>query len=154
MKQPRFDTEARSPLAARPVRRRSEKVEEPEAAPPRHDPVAQLIGRLAVPPSSGSAAARGHAAALNRAIGSSPARAGRSLIRLQRKYGNRHVQRVLAVARKEQGEAEVEPEVEAGIQRARGGGQPLDRSVRAQMEPFFGADFGGVRVHTFDARQE
>ena len=40
------------------------------------------------------------------------------------------------------------PEVEQAIQAARGSGQSLDSGVRAQMEPAFGADFGGVRVHT------
>ena len=43
---------------------------------------------------------------------------------------------------------EVAPEVEQSIQRRHGGGQALDDKVRAQMEPAFGADFGGVRVHT------
>ncbi|MBD2501105.1 Rossmann-like fold-containing protein [Anabaena azotica] len=39
-------------------------------------------------------------------------------------------------------------DVEAGIQRARGGGQPLADSIREPMEQAFGADFGGVRIHT------
>lgn len=40
------------------------------------------------------------------------------------------------------------PDMEAAIQRARGSGQPLSRGIRAPMEQAFGADFGGVRVHT------
>ncbi|MBU7584272.1 MAG: DUF4157 domain-containing protein [Nostoc sp. TH1S01] len=40
------------------------------------------------------------------------------------------------------------PDVEAGIQRARSGGQPLADSIREPMEQAFGADFSGVRVHT------
>ncbi|MBD2457284.1 DUF4157 domain-containing protein [Nostoc sp. FACHB-87] len=40
------------------------------------------------------------------------------------------------------------PDVEAGIQRARSGGQPLTDSIREPMEQAFGADFSGVRVHT------
>lgn len=40
------------------------------------------------------------------------------------------------------------PDLEAAIQRARGSGQPLSRGIRAPMEQAFGADFGGVRVHT------
>ncbi|WP_427160120.1 DUF4157 domain-containing protein [Aliinostoc sp. HNIBRCY26] len=40
------------------------------------------------------------------------------------------------------------PDVEAGIQRARGGGQPLADSIREPMEQAFGADFSEVRVHT------
>lgn len=39
-------------------------------------------------------------------------------------------------------------DVESGIESARSGGRPLDDAVRAKMEPAFGADFGGVRVHT------
>ena len=76
-----------------------------------------------------------------------------SLLRLQRDYGNRFVQRVVDLSRREDDGSGVSPEVEQGIQAARGGGQPLARSVRAQMEPAFGADFGGVRVHS-DARAD
>lgn len=43
---------------------------------------------------------------------------------------------------------EAGPEIEGAIEGARGRGQPLDRGVQAQMEQAFGADFGGVRVHT------
>lgn len=46
------------------------------------------------------------------------------------------------------GEMAASPDVEAGIQRARGGGQPLAESIREPMEQAFGADFRGVRVHT------
>jgi hypothetical protein len=70
------------------------------------------------------------------------------LLQLQRQHGNRHVQRVVARARKAEGGAEVDRAVEDAIQRARGSGQPLDSGVRAQMERTLGADFGGVRVHT------
>ena len=69
-------------------------------------------------------------------------------LRLQRRCGNRGVQRALDLARSGHGEAEATPEVEESIQRARGGGQPLDGGVRAQMESAFGTDFGGVRTHT------
>lgn len=67
------------------------------------------------------------------------------LLRLQRQYGNRYVQQLLA--RRVKGDAETVPEGEQAIQRARGGGQALDSGVRAQMEPAFDADFSGVRVH-------
>jgi hypothetical protein len=70
------------------------------------------------------------------------------LLQLQRQYGNRYVQRVLALARKGTGEAEAASELEQNIQQARGGGQPLDRGVQGRMESAFGADFGDVRVHT------
>ncbi|MEH2327118.1 MAG: DUF4157 domain-containing protein [Nostoc sp.] len=39
-------------------------------------------------------------------------------------------------------------DVEAGIQRARGGGQSLADNIREPMEQAFGADFRDVRVHT------
>ncbi len=46
---------------------------------------------------------------------------------------------------------EVAPDVVARIDAARGSGQALPEGVRATMEPLFGADFRGVRVHA-DAR--
>jgi Domain of unknown function (DUF4157) len=70
------------------------------------------------------------------------------LLQLQRKYGNRHVQRMVELSRKGEGEAGVAPEVEAGIEQVRGSGQPLDRAIQRQMESAFGTNFSGVRVHT------
>lgn len=46
---------------------------------------------------------------------------------------------------------EVGAEIEASIQRARGNGSPLAEGVRAPMERAFGADFGGVNIHTGEA---
>ncbi len=43
---------------------------------------------------------------------------------------------------------DVDAAVARSIQRAKGGGQPLDENVRGQMEQGFGASFGGVRMHT------
>jgi hypothetical protein len=77
-----------------------------------------------------------------------PAGNGHALLQLQRQYGNRHVQRVLAQTKTGKGQTGVAPGVEGAIQRSRGRGQALDSGVRAQMEPALGADFGGVRVHT------
>ncbi len=48
----------------------------------------------------------------------------------------------------------VDPAIESQIQGARAGGQPLDAGVRASMEGAFGADFGGVRVHTGQAADD
>lgn len=44
-------------------------------------------------------------------------------------------------------------DLESSISGARGQGQPLGDDVRGSMEQAFGADFGGVRVHT-DARSD
>jgi len=77
--------------------------------------------------------------------------AAQKILRLQRSHGNRHVQRMVALARQATGApggGELDPEVESSIQRARGGGHGLDGSVRAQMETSLGADLSGVRVHT------
>jgi hypothetical protein len=38
--------------------------------------------------------------------------------------------------------------IESGIERSRSGGRPIEASLRGSMESAFGADFGGVRVHT------
>lgn len=43
---------------------------------------------------------------------------------------------------------EVDAELEASIQRARGNGSPLAEGVRAPMERAFGANFGSVNIHT------
>jgi hypothetical protein len=43
---------------------------------------------------------------------------------------------------------DVDTDVARSIQSAKGGGQPLHDGVRSSMERGFGADFGGVRVHT------
>ncbi len=108
-----------------------------------HHPLNQVACRL------GDASCAGaHATRLNRALSSRRSGSGHALLKLQRQYGNRYVQRVLAVSGKGRGEVEAAAEVETGIQRARGGGgQPLSSAVRAQMEPAFKADFSGVRVH-------
>jgi len=44
-------------------------------------------------------------------------------------------------------------DVESSIEGARSGGRGLDKEVRASMEPAFGADFSGVRVHA-DAKSD
>jgi Domain of unknown function (DUF4157) len=71
----------------------------------------------------------------------------KSLLRLQRQYGNRYVGQVLSRGRAGEEGGGLDS-VERSIDRARGGGQGLDHGVRRQMESSFGADFGGVRVHT------
>jgi hypothetical protein len=44
-------------------------------------------------------------------------------------------------------------DVERSIEGARSGGRALDKEVRASMEPAFGADFSGVKVHA-DAKAD
>jgi hypothetical protein len=65
----------------------------------------------------------------------------------QRLRGNAFMQRAVRLARQQNGPAEAGQNVENSIESRRGGGQPLDSSVRRQMEGSFGADFSDVRVH-------
>ncbi len=43
---------------------------------------------------------------------------------------------------------ELDGDLESAVNRARSGGDSLDESLRQPMESAFGADFGGVRIHT------
>jgi hypothetical protein len=108
-----------------------------------HDPMARLLS-----PVGAANSAAIHASLLNRVTASQPSRARSSLLHLQQQRGNRYVQRVVSISRQGNARPEVAPEVEQGIQRARSGGQNLDRKARAQMESAFDADFTNVRVHT------
>ncbi|MEG3936018.1 MULTISPECIES: DUF4157 domain-containing protein [unclassified Microcoleus] len=58
------------------------------------------------------------------------------------------VQRQITVRSAGDAGGELSSEWEGELQRAKGGGQPLSPSVKEPMERAFGADFGGVRVHT------
>ncbi len=61
------------------------------------DPIDQMAAR-----SDGNVpGAKAHATALNHATGFQPARAGRSLLQLQRRYGNHYVEKVVALARED-----------------------------------------------------
>ena len=140
-----FDTrtETKPSLSRQPVRRREQGHVAETSIFPERDPLSRAIS------SAGNLlSATTHASMLNRVTAGRPSRAGQSLLQLQRQYGNRYVQRVLALARKGTGEAEAAPDVEQAIQRVRGGGQALDSGACTQMESAFGADFSGVRVHT------
>lgn len=66
---------------------------------------------------------------------------------LQRRVGNRAVQRLLA-QRAAEGPVELDEDTATRINRERGGGQPLDSALQAQVGAAMGHDFGGVRVHT------
>lgn len=140
---------------------------------PKHTPAARVLLRSAQQRASRRTTAPGTSGP--GPVQRYPQDAG-TLLRRQRELGNRMVQRLItehktnfsspnfsspqaterlpspaAVARKAAqdnapGHA-VGDDVEAEIQRARGAGQPLDSTARAQMEPALGADLGGVRVH-------
>ncbi len=78
---------------------------------------------------------------------------GSSLLQGEARRGGFDLQRQpeeeeTAQAKGEGGAPSVSPSVESGINSIRGGGQPLPESTRSFMEPRFGADFSGVRVHT------
>ena len=117
------------------------------------DPVDRVVCRA-----GDDSCAHAHASALNRSSASAPASVNRSVLQLQRQYGNRYVERVLSLSREsvsrepqhdaDAGASDVSPHVEGAIQQERGGGHGLDSGVRHQMESSLGADFGGVRVHT------
>jgi hypothetical protein len=55
---------------------------------------------------------------------------------------------VQRAATRSQGAGPLDPEVAAEIDAQRGGGSPLPRDVRADMEHHLGHDLEGVRVHT------
>jgi hypothetical protein len=72
----------------------------------------------------------------------------RLIQRLQRERGNAYVQRVVE-ARGTSGRLVglSQPEMVEEVVSRKGGGSPLPAETRGQMEGFFGADLGGVRVH-------
>ena len=133
--------EARSALVQRAELERAET--HADTTPPVQ---ANTVDRVVCRAGDASCAAA-HAAALAPGVHRSPAHG--SVMRLQRQYGNRFARQVLSLARK--GESDLAgPEVERSIETARGGGSALDSGVRSRFEPSYGADFGGVRVHTDD----
>lgn len=69
------------------------------------------------------------------------------LLQLQRQYGNRYVQRVVARVLRLEDDCNGVRDVEGAIESTRGGGQSLDRDVQAQMGRALNADFSSVRVH-------
>lgn len=74
----------------------------------------------------------------------------RSVLSLQRSFGNHFVGVVLRQAAGQGAPSGADPmeSVERTIERERGGGQGMDDGVRSRMERSFGADFSAVRVHT------
>src|SRR5215813_6367915 len=99
----------------------------------------------------GSCAAA-HAATVSRSAGDQRRAVHRSLLRLQRQYGNRYVGQVLRQAGVVEGGGDMDA-IERSIDQARGGGHGMDLMTRNRMESAFGADFSSVRIHT-DARAD
>jgi hypothetical protein len=97
--------------------------------------------------------ASAHAATVSRSSSSQRSLVHRSLLRLQRQYGNQYVGQVLRQAGAIEGDGDGMAAVERSIDQARGGGQGLDHGTQGRMESAFGADFSGVRIHT-DARAD
>ncbi len=108
-----------------------------------HDPFEQISCKI-----GDTSCAAAHASSLRPAASPRAGSNARSIIRLQQRYGNRFVQRVLALSRDGSGNAAVSPDIEQAIQQARGNGLPLGKEIRTSMESAFRADFSGVRVHT------
>jgi len=77
-----------------------------------------------------------------------------AVLALQRAAGNQAVQRLLASRTQQRAAAppgtgfSPNDETAGRIERARGGGQPLEGSLQEQMSKTMGHDFTGVRVHT------
>jgi hypothetical protein len=58
------------------------------------------------------------------------------------------LQRKPLIQRSGKGGFEVDGDFEGSLKSSKGGGAPLPDTLRADFEPKFGADFGGVKVHT------
>ena len=71
---------------------------------------------------------------------------------LQLKLESSGIQRkqlpVMVQRREAIGGGEASTDLESGINRSRGGGQPLDKGLQKSMGQAMGADFSGVKVHT------
>jgi hypothetical protein len=89
-----------------------------------------------------------HAGAVHRAMKRDAVSTQRSLLRLQMRYGNQYVARVIdRVASGEEHAGADMGTIERSIESSRGGGSGMDHSTQTRMETAFGADFSGVRIH-------
>ena len=135
----------------------NEGVQAHQALAPSVEPSAATVHRAASEESSSGVSCRlgdascagAHASSISRRVqdqGSSQ----RSLLTLQRQYGNQYVGEVLRRAPGAGGsDASVNLDhIERSIEQARNGGSGMDHSTRSRMETAFGADFSDVRVHT------
>jgi hypothetical protein len=97
--------------------------------------------------------ASAHAGVLSRSMRVNGASVQQSLLRLQMRYGNQYVGRVLSRASSGGEPAQDMAGIERSIDSARSGGHGMDHPTRTRMETAFGADFSGVRIHT-DSRAD
>jgi hypothetical protein len=67
---------------------------------------------------------------------------------VQRQEDEEEIQTKSFVQRRKDGGFDAGPRIEGRLAALKGGGSPLPGNVRAYMEPRFGADFSGVRLHT------
>src|ERR1700685_4181623 len=93
---PERDQEPAPSAVKAPRRLTADRSEEHETSPPAVE--RDIVDRVTCRAGDDSCATA-HASTLNRATASQPARAERSLLQLQRQYGNRYVERVLSLAR-------------------------------------------------------
>ena len=106
---------------------------------PRYDVGTVKHGGVNLPPEPPNQ----HRAMLARLEGPAHAAEKTSLLTsLQQSYGNRYVQRLLAAPSDSRALSAKSPAIPAG------GGSPLDRPVRNDMENRFGTSLSDVRVHT------
>ena len=106
-----------------------------------HEAVPDIVQRRAAPAAQAAGPVGG-----SRAMVGAPLRAHdpASLLHLQRTIGNAGVVQLLA---DESPDEDRQPSPVHDVV-GRGGGQPLESSVRGDMEARFGQDFGDVRLHT------
>jgi len=67
---------------------------------------------------------------------------------IQRQEDEEEIQTKPIIRRRVDGDFDASPELESHLSANKGDGSPLPAGTRTYMEPRFGTDFGGVRVHT------
>jgi uncharacterized protein DUF4157 len=82
--------------------------------------------------------------------GADAAMRSHALSRLQQERGNSYVQRVVAEAKGTPGRlvGSSQPEMVDEVLQRKGSGEPMPEVARQPLEQHFGADLGGVRVHS------
>ncbi len=95
-----FDTNSENKLnlSRQAVERQKEESEAQDTFLSLHDPLEQVVCRI-----GDASCASAHASTFERTTGSEPSLSRNSLLRLQKQYGNRYVQRVLTLAGKTEG---------------------------------------------------